>query len=206
LLTTATDALVPAESLKDETDRVWEPINGLGLSIKTCTLWAAACSVGLFKATYLPAIQSGKIAAPALFSLTDSAEQDDNCARVYNKSLLYLVSNAFEKDARKFFEKDGYPILGMDKFVQKDAALRKLVNNETIDYVLAPNAEPEGSINASRASHHGDFDDDRATVLATLARIIGRKSVDGEMTFERSARATGESRRELFKRVDSGCA
>jgi len=206
LLTSATDAPIPAESLKDETDRVWEPINGLGLTIKTCTLWAAACTVGLFKETYLPAIESGKLGAPTLFSLTDSAEQDDNCATIYHKSLLYLVSNSFEKEARKFFQKDGWPILGMDKFIQKDSVLRKLVNDETIDYVLAPNAETEGSIDASRASHHGDFDDDRATVLATLARILGRKNVEGVMTFEHSARSAGERRRHLFEQTEIGAA
>jgi hypothetical protein len=206
LLTSATDVAIPADSLKDETGHIWEPVNGLGLTIKTCTLWAAACTTGLFKETYLPAIQSGKIGAQALFSLTDSAEQDDNCARVYNKSLLYLASNSFEKEARKFFQKDGWPILGMDKFVQKDAVLRKLVSDETIDYVLAPNAETEGSIDASRASHHGDFDDDRATVLATLARIVGRKTIEGAMTFEHSARSTGERRRQLFEQTDVGAA
>lgn len=31
-----------------------------------------------------------------LYTLTDAAEQDDHCAHVYNKSLLYLVSNAFD--------------------------------------------------------------------------------------------------------------
>ncbi len=31
---------------------------GLGLQIKTCTLWAPACTVDLFKETYMPAIQS----------------------------------------------------------------------------------------------------------------------------------------------------
>lgn len=206
LLTTPEGTAIPAESLKDETGRSWEPTNGMGLTVKTCTLWAAACTTGLFKAAYLPAIQAGKLAAPTLFSLTDSAEQDDNCASIYNKSLLYLVSNAFEKEPRKFFHKDGWPILGMDKFIQKDAVLSKLVRNETIDYVLSPNAEPEGSIDAARSSHHGDFDDDRATVLATLGRILGRKTAQGDITFERSARSTGERRRKLFEQVNEKTA
>jgi hypothetical protein len=203
LLTTAAGTPIPADGLKHETGRVWEPVNGLGLQIKTCTLWAAACTTQLFKATYLPAIRGGTIAGPTLFNLTDPAEQNDNCARIYNKSLLYLVSNAFEDEARKFFRKDGTPILGMDKFIRKDAELSQLVDNGTLDYVLAPNPLPEGSVDASSASHHGDFDDDRATVLATLARILGKSAVTDGITFERSAKSTGEMRRELFEQVDA---
>ena len=32
--------------------------------------------------------------------LTDAAEQDDNCALIYNKSLLYLVAHALERQSR----------------------------------------------------------------------------------------------------------
>ena len=203
LLTSPAGAAIPADSLKDETGQQWDPINGLGLTIETCTLWAAACTTGLFKATYMPAIKNKSLAATALFSLTGGAELDDNCASIYHKSLLYLVSNAFEKEPRKFFKKDGWPILGMEKFVQSDADLQKLIKAKSIDFVLAPNTEPEGSINASCASHHGDFDDDKPTVKATLARILGKAKVaDGQLTFERSARSTSERRQELFRRVD----
>ena len=51
-------------------------------------------------------------------STSDSgpAEQDDDCAGIYHKSLLYLVSNALEKQAALFFA-DGEPLLGMEKFI-----------------------------------------------------------------------------------------
>ena len=65
---------------------------GHGLKVKTCTLWAPACTMALFKETYLPAIHSGAIANFALFTLNDRAERDDHCANIYHKSLLYLVS------------------------------------------------------------------------------------------------------------------
>ncbi len=70
---------------------------GLSVPVNTCTLWAPACTIKLFQENYLPAIQSGRIERFALFTLTDKAEQDDNCANIYHKSLLYLVSNAFEE-------------------------------------------------------------------------------------------------------------
>lgn len=206
LLTTPAGSALPVDGLREEVGCAWDPIKGLGLEVQTCTLWAAACTMSLFKATYLPAIEGGSIASPALFNLTDSSEQDDNFACIYNKSLLYLVSNAFEKEPRRFFQSDGFPLVGLDRCVRQDATLGKLIEQGRIDYVLAPNAEPEGSLNGSRATHHGEFDDDRVTVLATLTRILGRQRAEGAITLERSARASAEQRKELFRRTGSGSA
>ncbi len=47
-----------------------------------------------------------------MFTLTDKAEQDDNCVNIYNKSLLYLVSNAFEDKQHIPLISDGEPLLG----------------------------------------------------------------------------------------------
>ncbi len=67
-------------------------------TISTCQLWAPACTTPLFKQHHLPLVKgSGRaIREFALYTLNDSAERDDHCAHIYNKSLLYLVSNAFE--------------------------------------------------------------------------------------------------------------
>ncbi len=186
-----------ANSLKAETGFTWSAANGLGVQIKTCTLWAAACTTGLFDNTYLPALQSGQIDKFTLFNLKDTAEQDDHCAQVYNKSLLYLVSNSFEKKLRSPFKKDGEPILGMDKFATKHHALQQLIKQGTADYVLTPNANVAGTVDASTASHHGDFDDDAATVKATLARILGRDKVTAEFSFARSAASLRDKRKAL---------
>lgn len=179
---------LPAGALEDETTTE-APIKGLGLNVKTCTLWAAACTIGLFERAYLPAIKAGSINRFTLFNLKDAPECDDHCAHIYNKSLLYLVSNAFEKKLRPILAKDGWPILGMDKFVTQHAELQKLIRDKKIEYVLAPNEAPEGTIDASKAQHHGDFDDDGPTVRATLARILGRNSTAARFQFAASAAA-----------------
>jgi hypothetical protein len=157
---------------------------GLGLKVSTCTLWAPACTTDLFKAAYMPSIAAGTLERFSLFTLTDKAEQDDNCANIYHKSLLYLVSNALEDPARIPLVRDGVPLLGMSKFIEQDPVLRSLFAGSrgsggnlgsgggVAQQVIAPNQEPPGSPSASGARHHGDFDDDRATVLATLARIL----------------------------------
>ena len=71
------------------------------VDIETCTLWAPACTMDVYRNQYLPSIKSAHIKNFALFTLTDKAERDDTCANIYHKSLLYLVSNAFEAGLQK---------------------------------------------------------------------------------------------------------
>lgn len=194
---------------------------GLGVPIKTCTMWAPACTVDLFEECYQPCIDQGLIERFALFTLTDKAEQDDHCANVYHKSLLYLVSHAFEKWARnplfpifgdRNLEFAGVPILGMEWWLVRDKRTKKYfqrldtgvidpANERRAVWVLSPNRFPEGSRNASGASHHGDFDDDGAAVKATLARIVGKKSLSDKVKveFARTA-ASNKDRRDTIMR------
>jgi len=142
-----------------------------GIAARTCALWAPACTVDLFKESYLRAIEAGTIERFAVFALADAAERDDHCAHIYNKSLLYLVSNAFEHTARIPLARDGVPLLGMEKFVRADRTLARLFESGRADLIVAPNNEPAGSDRASQARRHNDFDDDERTVAATFARI-----------------------------------
>jgi hypothetical protein len=103
--------------------------------------------------------------------------------------LLYLVSDAFEKQVRvPIFHPDGEPILGMEHFISKSSILT--VNGKAMsiaqwltqngcDWVKSPNQEPLGSPNAASAKHHGDFSSDEAVLLATIARIAGAESAKG---------------------------
>lgn len=153
---------------------------GLGMGVSTCTLWAPAATVDLFKQAYLPAVRDGAIGRMAVFALSDKAEQDDHVARIYNKSLLYLVSRAFE--ARALGE--GTPLVGMEKWIARDAALRQLFTSGAADLVFSPNDAPTGAVNAARSTEHGGFDDDLAIVQATLARILAATPVARPATAE----------------------
>jgi hypothetical protein len=143
---------------------------GLGLEVSTCTLWAPACTTALFKAAYMPAIADGTLGKFAVFVLEDQIERDDNCADIYHKSLLYLVSNAFEDPPRIPLVRPGVPLLGLAKCLDDDPELASL-RAAPHAVIRAPNQQPLGSPDASSARHHGDFDDDRPTFIATLARI-----------------------------------
>ncbi|HKQ50382.1 MAG TPA: C1 family peptidase [Phycisphaerae bacterium] len=173
-----------------------------GLVIKNCILWAPAITLEYFKKTYGKMLETNKIKALTVFNLSDCAEQNDNCAGVYHKSLLYLVSNAFEDRARIPFDSksEGIPLLGMQKFVDKDADFQKLISSRKAELVLAPNNQSSGSPQASSAAHHGDFDDDEATLRGTLARITKAKRDVAKMEFHRSISSSRDQRRRLSGR------
>ncbi len=173
---------------------------GMAQNIESCTLWAPACTVDLFKSTYLPAYKAKQIKRLSVFNLTDAAENDDHCAHIYNKSLLYLVSNAFEDKVRiPGIVNDGTPILGMEKFIKKDPLVSKVLNTANDTLVLSPNAEKEGSYKHSNCTTHGGFDDDNATVTATLCRILNKRhySDTDAFTFQRSQSSLKNRRESL---------
>jgi hypothetical protein len=177
-------------------------LSRLGVPIKTCTLWAPAVTTALFRETYLPLIQSGAIGRFALFQLDDTTEQDDNCAGIYHKSLLYLLSNAFEDQPRiPLIHPQGEPLLGIQKFIDADPSIGAIFADGTADRVIAPtNGLPPGDPNSSEAKHHADFDDDRATVLAALARILGSATAAANATI--GFKSGASRKREIRRRID----
>ncbi len=142
--------------------------------LESCTLWAPALTLADFRAVYLPAIEGGGIRRFALYTLNDEAERLDNVALLYRKSLLYLISNAFEERFRiPLLRPDGEPLLGMEKFILQDPELYAMLTDGRADWVLAPNGFYVGSLRAARAQGHAAFDGDEATLLSTIARIRG---------------------------------
>jgi len=184
---------------------------GFGRQVESATLWAPAITVDAFAATWLAAMPV--IARFALLTLADDVERDDDCANIYHKSLLYLVSNAFEERFRvPLLRPDGEPLLGLAKFVAADPRLAALFAPGTnAEWIVTPNAQPEGSRDASRARHHGDFDDDKPTVLATLERVLGRAAPVTRGAGARKARAlsadmqfvsSAQQKRAIRRRID----
>jgi hypothetical protein len=171
----------------------------LELGIASCTLWAPACTIETFTAHYAPALDSGTIDRFALFTLTDQAEQDDHCANVYHKSLLYLVSNAFEDEPRIPLIRPGEPLLGMERYVREDPRVLSLLIAPNRRWVLAPNTEESGSPTASRAKRHSDFDDDEVTIRAMIAQVLGR-DVRRRVRVRRSAASIVDRRKQLVGR------
>ena len=127
--------------------------NMLG-EVASCSLLAPAATYELYHHMYRPLIKKGRIAETTIYNLSAQQEEDDNVAGVYRKSLLYLVSNAFE-------EQRGEALMGMkvfnDRFPMSDVTLR-----------YSPSA-------FSASKSHGGFDNDPVTMNNMLRRILGKK-------------------------------
>lgn len=164
-------------------------------AISTCNLWAPACTMDFFSEFYAEHLQSGFINDFNLYTLTDTAEQNDNCAGIYNKSLLYLVSNSFEEIPRvPVTFPYGTPLLGMEKFIEPGFwgnAERNKINNEQMrehfekckNYAKhVASLRDAGKINWIRSPNdnmlcnsqtHGGFDDDKRCLESTISFILG---------------------------------
>jgi hypothetical protein len=64
--------------------------------------------------------------------------------------------------------------------------------------VLSPNTQPVGGQDSARATAHGAFDDDPATLKATLARILGATGVTQSFSHHRSEQSNRAVRQALL--------
>ena len=138
-----------------------------GLTLNSVQFLAPAISIGDFKTLMLDAIKKGACPTPITYVLGDAAERDD-CVGPYRKSLLYLVSNAFEA-------KRGTPLLGMQACITADADIAKLLNKSASglpNLIIAGAAGAPGAV--SNSSSHGGFDNDVDTLNSVLYRILGK--------------------------------
>ncbi len=128
------------------------------ISVESVSLFAPATSVALFESHYLPLLSgdNAMIKKLVIYNLSDQLELDDNVARVYQKSLLYLVSNSFEETRE-------CPILGMEAFQDCLTQLPRRVN------VIHSN----GRSGRVRSTSHGRFDSDPHALNDMLRTILG---------------------------------
>jgi hypothetical protein len=153
----------------------------LGVSLKTFQLLAPAITTDLFRETVVEHVKKGECPHPTSYVLSDVGERDDDVGP-YGKSLLYLVSNAFEQRRKT-------PLLGMERFVRggfdDPTAEGDMVEffGRRVDGLpsLIVAGEERGSSknpdarSLSRSESHGGFDNDPATMNAVLWRILGEE-------------------------------
>ncbi len=127
--------------------------------ISTCTLFAPACTIDFYEQHYAPRLGRNatgtRLPRLDIYNLSEKAELDDSVAGVYRKSLLYLVSRAFERDVDK-------PILGMRRY-SKELKPRAGLN------LIYSNSREK----VSRSTSHGGFDNDVYTLNSLLGAILG---------------------------------
>lgn len=128
--------------------------------IDSVSLMAPACSIDFYKQHYQPRLGNGKtrvkIRRLNVYNLDRKAELNDNVAGAYRKSLLHLVSNAFE-------EQPATPLLGMQQCTGEIENDRGLTLFNTRDHKKI-----------TAATSHGDFDNDPATMNHILTGMLGK--------------------------------
>ncbi|MGD8570087.1 MAG: C1 family peptidase [Gammaproteobacteria bacterium] len=152
------------------------------LKVRTCSLFAPACTVDFALSHYVPALKAGTLVYDGLHFdiLSDEREQADSVGP-YGKSLLYLVSRALEQSHKT-------PILGMEGVWHKRAESQdmwnKLYEKQVTSWRNYASEINEPKIHESEQisdGHtviplaHGSFDNDVEVISNTLSRIIGGK-------------------------------
>ncbi len=139
----------------------WASVAGQHTQVHSMSVMAPACTLAFYEAAYRPALAGavGNRTVRSLwqYNLVDSRETDDRVAGVYGKSLLYLVSNAFE-------EERGEALLGMEV---------------ALDGFSPPTAHRIFYAGRHRSrtdsDSHGGFDNDHVTMNDVLTHVLGRK-------------------------------
>ena len=133
--------------------------------IQSCVLLAPACTHEIFNEVYRPLMKerdTGKFGLHrmSVFNLDADLELGDTVTPAYRKSLLYLVSNAFEETV-------GERILGMQKFRRR---LGRLPDRPVFQLHVSDGRGDAGAKTASRT--HGGFDNDALTMNGVLRAIL----------------------------------
>ncbi len=135
----------------------WQALHGP--SVENLVLFAPACTHELYQSHILPALTSGTVRKLSHFLLSKESELADNVAKIYGKSLLWLVSRSFQ-DKRSVV-----PILGMETYLNK---LAHSPEAQVSHYNSRDHKDHTGS------SSHGGFDNDQATMNNMLRLVLGQ--------------------------------
>lgn len=92
------------------------------------------------------------------YLLDEESEEADRVARIYGKSLLFLVSRSYQNKSAVV------PIMGMQKHWKSEPADPR-VNS----IVTSHNS------NQTRSDSHGGFDNDRTTMNHALSVLVGKR-------------------------------
>jgi hypothetical protein len=161
------------------------------VSIASCTLYAAACSVDFANRHYIWAVEKNILKKSALYLhlLSDRRERDDTVGP-YQKSLLYLVSRALENLHKM-------PLLGMANVFDTSLNNKENWNSATLSHLRTWQkfwgnqglqvVDDEQVLTAAEwkknkvvkeiariKAAHGSFDNDIMVLTRTIERITGK--------------------------------
>jgi hypothetical protein len=136
-----------------------------GPKIDTLVLYAPACTHDLFRSQILPRIKDHTVEKFRLFVLSDDKEKKDTVRKIYRKSLLYLVSNSYQK-TRQELNRSGIPLLGMATNLPLLSSVLNPLQSRAVVYESG--TDPE-----TASDSHGGFDNDTVTMNTLLREVLG---------------------------------
>ena len=132
---------------------------------------APAIRVDLFKDKVEPLLGTG-IGHLTCYTMTDKSEREDTCAKVYKKSLLYLIHHGLEPERR-------CPILGLQASIRGDGTLARLFEPSRPSHAEVIWSPVEGGPrHSSKSLKHGGFDTDPHTMNSVCRRIMGNDGIN----------------------------
>jgi hypothetical protein len=143
---------------------------GKNLDVESLAYLAPAVRTDLFKERLFDAIGQGRVKSFTMYTMEEEAERDDDLVEplgitLYGKSLLYLVSRAFEPKRKT-------PLLGLEEMVGADPEVERLLRAPgRLELSRAKGNEPNP---ATTARKHGCFDNDAATMASAFRAVTGR--------------------------------
>src|SRR4051794_34865217 len=154
------------------------------INVASLTYLAAAIRTDEWIRNVLPRLKQGDIKRFTAFGMDAERELDDVCAAggvaIYHKSLLYLVSRAFERPTDPTATE--VPLIGMahfaDDVVGRTSYLKAVESLKDARLVWSPASSPADGRSDSKT--HGGFDDDNPTMTSVLLRILGTTTVKTE--------------------------
>ncbi|MEP7012485.1 MAG: caspase family protein [Acidobacteriota bacterium] len=190
-----------------------------GVEFSTLSYFAPAIRIDDFVDEVLPNVHRTAMAGIRRlrqFTMNDAAEREDDVATIYTKSLLYYVRQACEDDT------DGR-ILGLERDLYGDPKTRALFGLPGAPGVLSASskeADPLAQIDfavpaddfpqnpRTKATRHGCFDNEEATVTSALREILGDpKAVPSPLVkFPWPGTSGCKSSRDVFRDLDEDFA
>lgn len=178
------------------------------IDVTSMSFMAPALRVDVFRRELLPEL-GRSIKRFAVIGLSKEAELDDVCGSknvdVYHKSLLYLVSRAFEEGRAEV------PLLGMEKFMDeredeegRGVPLVKSIEQAGGACFFAPSNLDDAEDSRSNATSHGGLDDDSPTMTSVMLRVLDLKKATTTTLYRSSVPETTPVKTAASRSVSSG--
>lgn len=141
----------------------WKDLGGP--PIQNLIFLAPAATHALYADLIRPRMRDRTVEELTLFRLSEDDEKRDTVQQIYRKSLLYLVSNSYQKTKHQL-EGPSVPLIGMHRFQEEFEPLTEGYKRRATVYVT--DEDPE-----TTSSTHGGFDNDLATMNTVLRLVLG---------------------------------